>query len=527
MNSYDYPILMPTYDILPATNTTIPTKSIKPTKTSFTDLPPEIISRILENVIIAEANGSPNNYYSTMHAFARKLTTCSAFYDVGIPILYRHAAFADSYTFDRFLKSIEVTGYGAFTKTLDFSGFTSVGLGRTARMNDKIELLTCRTIARALDLCPNLKEFLASENIEKDLDVNVLLKLFYQMKHMRSLDFCGATDRLFIEALNKVVSTENFASSAITSLSLHGCSTISPHIIESLLARLPKLKKLDLTHTQVTTLSTVPDSVRLTHLSLSKCVRLSSNEYLKFFLIHKKAVKNLQWLNLLFDVTRPAPISSNDLSLILHYLPKTLVYLNLYGLPVQHLDDVSNMKSLRALSLGYVNVPVEELQSKILNSLPALEYLDLSGNPNVNMWTIHEVLEAKSTVQVFEFSAEFLRKMSSIPGFDIVLTQGKRAWLRRNAATVRKSLELVSPSQSPTRTKRFTFSDYAKTRMSRSVSPSSPRLPAAQPVDPIGTHEWSHAARKISVCSYGIGGITNDPNSCSERGIYLYYGYRK
>lgn len=518
---------MPTYDILPAIDTTFPSKSLNPARTSFNNLPPEIISRILENVIIAEANGSPNNYCSTMQAFARKLTTCSAFYDVGIPILYKHAAFADSYNFDRFLKSIEITGYGRFTKTLDFSGFTSVGLGRTARMNDKIELLTCRTIARALDLCPNLREFLASENIEKDIDATVLLKLFYQMKHVRSLDFCGATDRLFIEALNKVASVETFAFSSITNLSLHGCSTIPPLVIESLLSRLPKLKKLDLTHTQITTLSTVPDSVRLTHLSLSKCVRLSSNEYLKFFLINKKAVKNLQWLNLLFDVTRPAPISSNDLTLILHYLPKSLVYLNLYGLPVQHLDDISKITSLRALSLGYVNVPFNDLQSKVLNSLPALQYLDLSGNPNVNMWTVHEFLEAKSSVQVFEFSADFLRKMSKMPGFDIVLTQGKRGWLRRNASTARKTIESVSPSQSPTQTKRFTFSDYAKTRMSRSVSPASPKLPATQPIDPIGTYEWRNAARKINVCSYGIGGIMNHPGSCRERGIYLYYGYRK
>lgn len=513
-----------------ATTTTTPSP-----RPNINTLPPEILTQILKEVVLAECHGSPYFYYSSMNSFARLLTTCFAFYDVGIPILYRHIAFADPHTFDKFLKSIQVTGYGILTKTLDFSGFTSVGLGRTAKMNDKIQMLTSSTISQALDLCPNLNEFLASENIEKDMDSAVLTKLFSQMPFLSALDFCGATDSRFVQALTATATT--MPQSHVTRLSLHGCSTLPSSVIEALLSRLPHLTRLDLTHTQINSeaLLAIPSSARLTHLSLSKCVRLSSTGTLKFLVLHK-ATRTLQWLNLLFDVTRPAPISSADLDTILRYLPP-LKHLNLHGLPIRHLDTLPSM-NLHSLSLGYAKFSIDTLK-EFLPKLTDLEFLDLSGNPNINLWTIQDLslLNANPNISMFEFSGDLLSKMAgvAIPGFSIALGQGRRAWLVRikptSKTTVTDTPTVLGSEQQQQQQKRFTFSAYAKTRMrNRSASPEATthtkHHDKSVNIDLVGSPAWSNASRKINVCHVGIGGNTTE-DACKERGIYLYYGYRK
>lgn len=501
-------------------------------KPSLDTLPPEILTQILQEVVLQQCDGNPSNYYSTTTFFARLLTTCSAFYDVGTPILYRHVAFADPHTFDKFLTSIQVTGYGMLTKTMDFSGFTSVGLGRTAKMNDEIQMLTSKTISMALDLCPNLHEFLASENIEKDMDHRVLTKLFVEMPFLQAIDFCGATDQRFVQALATTAAA--MPSSNILRLSLHGCSTVSPGILETLLAKLPRLTRLDLTHTQVTSpaLLGMPQTATLSHLSLSKCVRLSSEGTLKFLVLHK-ATRTLQWLNMLFEVTRPSPISSQDLDTILRYLP-ALKYLNLHGLPVRRLDSLATMKTLQSLSLGYAPVSLAALQA-LLPKLPQLKYLDLSGNPNINLWTVQDpaLLHANRSIEMFELSTDLLSRMDGVklPGFSTVVGQGRRGWLVRTPPPA--TAATTTPDPAPAQ--RFTFSNFAETRIrNRSMSPTSTssRSPPRSPTqvhtqtDMMGTPVWTKASRKINVCFVGIGG-TATADACKERGIYLYYGYRK
>lgn len=496
---------------------------------SLNTLPSEILTQILQDVILAQCNGTPANYNSSTIFFARLLTTCFEFYDVGTPILYRHVAFSDPYTFDKFLRSIRKTGYGIFTRTLDFSGLTSVGLGRTAKMNNEIQMLTSTTILKALDLCPNLNEFLASENIEKDMDERVLTKLFTEMPFLSGLDFCGATDTLFVKALG--AAAESMSTSLVTRLSLHGCSTVPSSILETLLGKLPNLKRLDLTHTQTNSeaLLALPPTAALTHLSLSKCVRLSSSGTLKFLVLHN-ATRSLQWLNMLFEVTRPAPISSVDLDTILRYLPP-LRYLNLHGLPIRGLEHLASM-NLQSLSLGYANFSIDALQ-KFLPKLDALEYLDLSGNPNINLWTVQDVnlLNANPSIKIFEFTTDLLSKMQSVnfPGFSIVLGQGRRGWLVRNTLQP-PNLSNVQPVPPPAEEpKRFTFSNFAETRIrnrSSSGSGSPPPLIQPQQFDMTGSPAWTKASRKINVCFVGIGGNTTS-DACKERGIYLYYGYRK
>lgn len=550
-------------------------------KPRLENMPNEIMTQILQELILQECNGNPANYYSTVDHFGRVLRTCPAIYDVGTPILYRHVAFAHPHAFDRFLNSIEKTGYGVLTRTLDFSGFTSVGLGRSSRMNKEIQMVTSRTILRALELCPNLNEFLASENIDRDIDFAVVEKLF-NMPYLQALDFCGATNSTFVEAIamscgfrftdtGAVEPIEDKNALAyysrplphITRLSLHGCSTLPTQVIGALLQRLPNLTRLDLTHTQINSeaLLMLPSTARLTHFSISKCVRLSSEGILKFLVLHK-AARTLTWLNMMFEATRPSPISAADLDTVLRYLPP-LEYLNLHGLPVRNLDPLITM-NLVSLSLGYVNVSIEDLK-RFLSKLPKLEYLDFTGNPNLNIWTIQDLslLNANTNIAMFEFNRDMLAKLDgiAIPGFSVALGQGRRGWLFRgakvptnktlNAMTFNgpsvisgtmQELTATSPQLQPTQG--FTFAAYAKNRIREkkaaiaaasasntpSASTSSPTSPEARPVTVLGmdmgSPAWRNASRKVNVCFVGLGGNMT-ANACKERGIYLYYGYRK
>lgn len=564
---------------------------------NITSLPNELLTQILQEVIVSECEGSPSAYYSTMHYFAHLLYTSKQFYHVGTEILYRHVAFADPHTFDKFLATIQRTGYGTLVRTMDFSGLTSVGLGRTAKMNKQIQMLTPTTIANALDLCPNLNEFLGTENIELELDAVVLNKLL-RMPYLEAIDFCGATDSAFVDAMTEVVNFDNNQKHQqfpqITRLSLHACSTLPALTIQRLLELLPNLTRLDLTHTQTTadTLLAIPTSVVLTHLSLSKCVLLSSEGALDFFTSNNAARgRRLQWLNLMFDVTRPAPISQAHLHLIIKSLP-AVKYLNLHGLPVDTpILSTLAPHNLQSLSVGYADLSLSSLKA-LLPKFSLLQYLDLTGNPHINLWTVQDtaLLNCNPGVRMFEFSSDLLSKMDGIcvPGFSTAKGQGRRGWLIRGAKVPCSAAlsytnhsgpsaisgPTVMPSISSPDHKRFTFSAYAKTRMqqqndesppssppllSLSPSPSPPQQqqqllqsmagrssrahlrasagqvfrspsPSSRPVTVLGmdmgTQEWTHASRKVNVCFVGIGG-NRTADSCKERGIYLYYGYRK
>lgn len=546
----------------------------------FAKLPQELLSNILQDVVVSECDGSPSAYYTTMHTFSKLLTTCKAFYDVGTPILYSHAAFVDPNSFARFLHSISITGYGTLVRVLDFSGFTAIGSNKSAFTSD--------ALASALELCPNLTEFLGTENIEKQLNDQVLSTLF-TLPYITAVDFCGATDPAFADALAKVADSSNTLSS-VERLSLHGCSSLPASTIDLLLQKLPYLTRLDLTDTLVTTsaLANLPTSARLTHLSLSKCCQLDSAATRTLFQSHP-AFQSLIWLNLMFDTRSPnhlSPISSTDAIAIVASLPP-LKYLNLFGLPVSSmpLQDVSNLESL---SLGHANIPVPELK-KFLPKFPRLEYIDLTGNPHINIWTVQDqtLLNCNPAIRMFEFSRDLLCKMDgiSIPGFKAAKGQGRRGWLIRGETvpcttslsyTTHAGPSVVSgPALSPTVSspdhKRFTFSAFAKSACAagpsaahpaatstaatagskQSMAGRSPRAhfqrtnsnsgtntqevsrspsPATRPVTvtgmDMGTPAWRHASRKTNMCFVGIGG-SHAIDSCKERGIYLYYGYRK
>uniref|UniRef100_A0A060TB26 ARAD1D31372p n=1 Tax=Blastobotrys adeninivorans TaxID=409370 RepID=A0A060TB26_BLAAD len=502
-------------------------------------LPPEILTHILQYVLIS--SDSPAALYPDMtRDFARLLTTCHAFYNVGIPILYRHVSFPHPRAFDKFRHSIERTGYGNLVKVLDFSAFTSVGLGRTGKMMYEIQMVTSSTILRALELCPGLKEFLVAESVDMDIDVRVLNALD-TMPYVDAVDFCGSTSSHVNGFTNSLVHsslvTGNNAIYHLTKVSFHGCAVIKPAVFDALLPKLVNLTRLDLTHTQVTpdALLSIPASAKITHLSVAKCVRLNSTGLVNFLTLHP-ATKYLEWLNIMFESTKPVPLSKRDFQMVLEYLPP-LKYLNLHGLPVEpkHLQHIASMPDLQGLSLGYASLTQQDLDS-FLPQLTNLRYLDLTGNPYINMWTVQDsssVLNSNPDIDIFEFSSEFIKKLwgINIPGFEMEYGKARRGWIYRKRDAVSEQSTHKEPEVTPAR-QGFSFSALAKDRIHRSNSlreaknsPPPPQLSASTNTWTIESQpSWCFASRKINMCDIGIGGnMTRE--ACKERGIYSYYAY--
>ena len=522
----------------------------KPHKASpLTSLPREILTNILQEVILYESNGSPSTYYSTINSFSKLLTTCSAFYDVGTPILYKHVAFSDNRSFERFLMSITNTGYGNLVRTLDFSGYTPVQRRQTT------PALTADSLLSMLTLCPNVNEFLSTEYIDKDLNAQVMQKLF-SLPYLIAADFTGSTHQTFVDALEQTAAVAPGNFEQVTRLSLHGCTSIPPNTLHAFLQKLPNLTRLDLTQTQVQSLAAIQPSTKLTHISLSKCQNLLSSD-VKEFLMRQS---HLQWLNLM----NLANVKPQDLDAVLASLPP-VKYLNLHNLPVRLAPGSFNTEKIESLLLGAAPISIAALK-ETLPTMPKLQYVDLSGNPNINIWTAQDtsLLNCNLSIKMFELSSDLLAKLDgiSIPGFSAAQGQGRRGWLIRGPKVPVTNMLNYSTHSGPSAIsgptvgtsisspdhKRATRFAYAKTNSGSALSPPlspfsmSGRSPKthlecrshaipnlSRPVMVLGmdmgSPAWTNASRKLNVCFIGIGGnMTFD--ACKERGIYLYYGYR-
>lgn len=484
--------------------------------------PTEILELIFYHVLMSSGAEGQRN-------LAKLLPICSRFYQIGVPMLYRHVTISYSRSFGAFRRSIEETGFGEFVKVLNFSSFTSVGLGRTGNMNKEIQNLTSSTILRVLELCPNLEEFLACESIDQDLDARVLDKLV-NMPSLVSLDFCGS---IFADAL---MSSSFVQSSAplynLRNLSLHGCSTIPSAALGRLLPRLVNIERLDLTHTLVESdaLLSIPETARLTHLSLGRCNQLKSNGLVKFLLLHP-ASRNLVWLNMMFDVSKPSPLSKEDYETILRYLPHTLEYLNLYGLPVEtsYLKYLTKLPRLAGLSLGYSSLSAETLY-QVIPKFKHLRYLDLSGNPNISLWVLHDTrfYQLNPNLEVVELRNDRVEKVLNTTigeGWIGEVGQGRRGWIykMRTGQKLRTSTAAKSPRSFNYKLR--SGGPISKTALLDRIQWADQTI-VEEPKPSVETNEaWIlYASRKINMNTVGLGGY-DDFIALKQRGIYGYYAY--
>lgn len=351
-------------------------------------------------------------------------------------------------------------------KRLDFSHFTSIGLGRTRRMNTEIQKLTSTTLRNCLDITPNIREFLASESMDEDVDERVLEKLFCELPRLTALDFCAATGSSFKSGVIKVISPENPllpATLPIQRFGMHGCRTLPSSVFSTLLHRLPQLTHLDLTHTQVTdeTLHIIPHTARLTHLSLSKCNRLTGSAVVDFLTNHP-ATQDLVYLNLLYDTSTYRLLSAADVDSLLPLLPTTLRSLNLSGAQINwtHLPELRALsRHLEELSIGYADLSIQDLNSLLGQDEPegdaasspprsTLRYLDLTGVSSIKPSSLIDIKRCKLLLpcslplQVLELSEKVTDVLQGqrIPTKELgwnVKSPHRRAWyVRSGSATV-------------------------------------------------------------------------------------------
>ena len=329
-----------------------------------------------------------------------------------INTLYRQITVPHSSIFSKFLLNIsEYPGLGTLVRRLDLSHFTSVGFGRSRQLNSEIQNLTATTLARCIELTPWIQEILLQENLDDDIDVNVLHKIFFGLPKLRAVDFCAASSQPFVQSFTTVMQTFWDSPSTmfgIRRLSLHECFTLPSSTFEVLLPRLTQLTHLDMSHTRVTdvALNSLPTSARLTHLNLGRCIKISGEGVVDFLTRHPAAT-SLVYLNLACDISRYRMLWEPDVDRLLPALPSSLRSLNLNGAHIHphHLRHLLPLtKHLEELGLANADLSLDDInslfrptssRSRSSNNSegetwiqPAIHYLDLTNIPAITQSTL-------------------------------------------------------------------------------------------------------------------------------------------
>lgn len=412
------------------------------TASPLLSLPLEILYRIIEIVYyddqILSINSNLENFANTIPFLTRRLSQLS------LCFLYKYTIFNRPHSFDKFLRNLTQHVFiGRYVEFMDFQQFTSIGLGRTGRMMQEIQMVTSETITEALSLTPNLIEFLASENIQDDMDVNVLDYLFNRLYKIQTIDFCGASSEKFVQAFKNLTIDNDIPArknqyapdsptlspvlSPVTSLtnqnivpvtlqdgsidervtepllyeerisktsslnhllkiSFHDCTSLTADIFIKILPHLHNIRRLDLNHTYISSVvlnQYLPHTARLTHLSLSRTSKLTTKDLINFLTQHPAVANNtLLWLNIQIDSNVVSPLSDVYLNYTLKHLKTSKIqYLNLGGLPIRAIS----MKIIkqRFREIKSLSIAHAELTLEDLNeyvqSNENLRYLDLSG----------------------------------------------------------------------------------------------------------------------------------------------------
>ncbi|KAK6453804.1 uncharacterized protein RJT20DRAFT_122795 [Scheffersomyces xylosifermentans] len=381
-------------------------------------LPLEILYRIIE--IVYYDNHNLNSINSNLETFSNTVPLLSRkFHQLSLCFLYKYAIFNRPHSFDKFLHNLKKNRQiGMYVEFMDFQQFTSIGLGRTGRMNQEIQMVTSKTIAKALSLTPNLMEFLASENIQDDMDVHVLNYLFNGLSKIRAVDFCGASSERFVRAFQELV----INLSNLTKVSFHDCSSLTTDIFIKILPHLINLKRLDLNHTAITStilLNYLPTSIKLTHLSLARCSQLTTKDLIKFLTQHPAVSQNsLQWLNLQIDSNVVSPLTDIYLLFTLKNLKAAdLRYINLGGLPITNklLHVIKHrFPNLESVSISHATLTHTDIH-EFLKESEAIKFLDLTGIKQLTRWNLINLLKANfhSPLRAIEFDYKILYDLTS------------------------------------------------------------------------------------------------------------------
>lgn len=372
------------------------------------NIPPEIVYEILtyqfKDYMSNDYPPTSEKFNENLRNFVRSnLTVNKTFYHCCIVLIYKHCNFTTAKRFYSLLHSIqERKELRKVIQVADFQELTSIGLGRSNEMNKQIQNLTNETLLKFLHLTEsNLREFLACENIQDDLDDKIIYELLKPGTVLSILDLCGcsgpnltknfnlAIDRLYPtnttnpNNLNLNLLQPLQFNYQITCLGLHDCTDLPKVALGKLLKLLPELQKLDLSHTQIDgpiLLNCLPHLKNLTHISLAFCSQLLARYVLEFFAHHpavadEKNNSTLEWVSLSNLALNSNWNHSHTMFLLKKFCQfghnKTIQYLNLDGLPL-HLLTMTD----ETYQISHPNITLNEVPS--ITSFSSTSYLNHS-----------------------------------------------------------------------------------------------------------------------------------------------------
>ncbi|OTB04847.1 hypothetical protein M426DRAFT_57985 [Hypoxylon sp. CI-4A] len=429
-----------------------------PGNSTIEKLPTELLSQIIDHLVL---DVPPNGVSARNVDLMSLLLTSRTLHSATLNALYKNITIPHSRIFRKFLSHIaQNKELGTIVRRLDFSHFNPTTLFSTASERATTRNLTPETLMQCLELTPFLREFLAQEYIEDEIDVNVLHKLFFGLERLQGIDFCGCSSALFKNAFQSILLSDWPEALNIARLSLHKCITLPPSVFETLLPRLGNLTHLDLAGTRVTdeALQSIPHNARITHLNLSKC-KLLSAEVVIDFLANHPAVKGLVFLSLGVDARSHQLFEEEDLNKLIPILPQSLRSLSLKGSKMnashivllrplsKHLEELALGRRLKIADIDRLLVPDQgsndEDVTQQLEWIPhSLKYLDLSDYTSAELDFITlfgrntSIMKKYSApLEVVEVTDDLYPRLAKSPVVKqlgwTVTENGSRAWLVR------------------------------------------------------------------------------------------------
>ncbi|KAI0181807.1 hypothetical protein GGR52DRAFT_578069 [Hypoxylon sp. FL1284] len=428
-----------------------------PGQSSIEKLPTELLGQIIDHLVI---DVPPNGISARNVDLMCLLLTSRTLHSATLNALYKNITIPHSRIFRKFLAHIaQNQELGTIVRRLDFSHFNPTTLFSTASERATTRNLTPETLMQCLELAPFLREFLAQEYVEDEIDASVLNKLFFGLERLQGIDFCGCSSASFKNAFQLILSSDWPEALSISRISLHKCITLPASVFETLLPRLGNLTHLDLSGARVTdeALLSIPHNAKITHLNLSKCKLLSADVVIDFLKDHP-AVKGLVFLSLGADARSHQLLDEDDLSKLIPILPQTLRSLSLKGSKMapshidllrpltKHLEELALGRRLKITDIDRLFVP-DEVNDDEMDWQPewvphTLKYLDLSDYTAAELDLItlfgrntSIMKKYSSPLEVIEVTDDLyvrMAKSSVVRQLGWTVTEnGSRAWLVR------------------------------------------------------------------------------------------------
>ncbi|KAK8094184.1 F-box protein [Apiospora hydei] len=314
-------------------------------------------------------------------------------------------------------------------------------------------------LAHCLEFTPYLREFLAQEHIDDEIDENVLRKLFLDLPRLQAVDFTGCSSGNFKAAMSAIPKFEWPVSLAISRLSLHKCINLPSAVFETLMPTLGNLTHLDVAGTRITdeALMSIPHTARITHLNLAKCALLSAEVVIEFLATHPAVNGSLVFLSVASDARSHQLFDVEDVTRLLPALPPTLRSLSLKGSKMddshvnllrpltKHLEELALGRGLRLIDIDRLFVPDEDdddVQMQLDWVPHTLKYLDLSdySAAELDFSTLFSnsmsiMKKFSAPLEVVEVTDNLYSRLSKSPALQrlgwMVTEFGSRAWMVR------------------------------------------------------------------------------------------------